>query len=145
MPRGYPDYFGQSIFPKYGSLKVATGSGISLPNGVEKTVVSISGKGQVYSGFMSISGTVSPVNTSCRVYVDNNLIFAQTIKNMLDHGFTLPDTTLLYVREYNTTNNYALIVVMKGITFEVNFVLKALATASATLSGSGNIYWYEIT
>ena len=69
MARGYPDFFGFSVFPFYGST-LETGGLKTAPFGVETALVTVAGKGQIYN-CEYLTQDADAVNLDAvRLYVD---------------------------------------------------------------------------
>lgn len=56
MPRGYPDFYGYSIVPKYGSAQEETDSSWLASVAGYTTILKATGKGRSYSGYVLAYG-----------------------------------------------------------------------------------------
>lgn len=73
MARGYPDYFGQSAWPKYGKLYVAEWNQ-SIDSGNDADIVSLSMQGQVVSGNIRVVMAASPIDVLFTLTVDDLVV-----------------------------------------------------------------------
>lgn len=75
MARGYPDYFGQSIWPKYGTPIVTGGSSVPVAAGTTVTIVDIDSTGVLFAASI-LTGTVGDYASSYfSLYVDDQLFW----------------------------------------------------------------------
>ena len=74
MARGYPDYFGQSIFPKYGGARQEVQNKVSVPAGTTKSIVTVTGKGVMYQAGIQVLGYTAAYSDRFYLYVDNSLL-----------------------------------------------------------------------
>jgi len=140
MPRGYPDYFGQSVFPKYGTASLEA----AMVNAVaddETELIKIEGKGRTYGGVVISPDPDLKTTSRVRIYIDDELFFNWSIHSLYLHGFTsmtpLPESILCYDP---TSPNYA-IGIEKDLTFEQSFALKFDNTAAAVITIAYYMYY----
>lgn len=122
MPRGYPDYFGQQMFPKYGALKSISDYHSSSGSG-EKTLVNINGKGIVFGGRIWVLSSDARNYDIIRMYIDGESSFSMAMSHMnlydVDYNSQLP-VFLIYYDELNPRYEIG---IRSGITFDSNFKL----------------------
>ena len=73
MSKGYPDFFGQSIFLQYGTPS-KYGGALSVPAGATVEVLSYLGKGILYSMMVTVYGLSDNRNDNVGLYIDGNTI-----------------------------------------------------------------------
>lgn len=119
MARGYPDFFGQSIFPKFGALTyVDLASGVVAP-GNWATVVDVSTKGQIHScliAIQEIGGTSEAV--SIKVTVDGLELFNWNVVALKNYALDKNRSWLAYLVLYDTETPLYGISLSDSITFE---------------------------
>jgi len=71
MARGYPDFFGISIFPHFGGAKENDGSLVVDAN-VHNTLFAITGKGHIYSIEVTSRLPVTVINDNIELWVDGH-------------------------------------------------------------------------
>ena len=72
MARGYPDFYGQEIFPKYGLPVDEVKASAIIVSGNWETVFNIIGKGRTYGGWIRLTGILDIWTTSLiRVIIDD--------------------------------------------------------------------------
>jgi len=83
MARGYPDFFGQSVFLQYGPAKLALADTVAIAND-SKTVLTVTGKGVMYLGFLDVEGLGLVNDDLLQFYFDGNLFVNNTLANFAD-------------------------------------------------------------
>jgi len=71
VARGYPDFFGYSIFPWHGSIR-QDGDAVNVGIGATETVLSLTGKRVVYSAFIAIDSDRQHRDDVISLEVDGN-------------------------------------------------------------------------
>lgn len=56
MARGYPDYFGQSIWPKYGTMFQDFSGAVTVAKDATETINTITGQGSILCGYVYLLG-----------------------------------------------------------------------------------------
>jgi len=101
MARGYPDFFGFSIFPFYGAIRYTGETLKVLPGGVETEIFTIIGKGRIWGGeWQVIHGTNLPA-ISLNIYIDEDLAASISCSDSIDKGYAFPVGTLIYGTYYD--------------------------------------------
>jgi hypothetical protein len=120
MPRGYPDWFGQPQFPKYGGGRRVSGQK-TITTVDETTVVEISGKGRIYGGIMEAGPVgVSPYD-STKIYIDGSLLIWTSWLDALQFKMFPESGTPLYLLCYDTVYPWYEWGIREGITFDNAF------------------------
>jgi hypothetical protein len=89
MAKGYPDYFGQSVWPKYGPLQF---QGILSPDvlaGATTTLFSIAAQSIGRHGRMRLINVTNPTKVSMQLTVDGTLVLNYTLTylfSVFGHG-----------------------------------------------------------
>lgn len=79
MAKGYPDYFGQSIWPKYGAPIYNTTPVYELGMLETKNILSISGNGVLYSLHSGVYADSTIVLVVVELFVDGQMIFDSSL------------------------------------------------------------------
>jgi len=89
MARGYPDFFGHSMFPYYGVM-TEVGAATAVAGGATAEIGRITGKGSVFSVDIYTIDTDADVLDRIRIYCDNGLFTNQSWAGMYVYGFDKP-------------------------------------------------------
>lgn len=122
MARGYPDFFGFSVFPFHGISYRAEHPAAAVAAGAETTLIEIAGKGILFSGYVVVSG-VAAINARSLIYVDGNRISEQTPHNALLTNTASGYPDLQVISEYDVISNHYTLLMIKEITFGYQFKL----------------------
>jgi len=116
MPRGYPDYFGQSIFPKYGELirinttKIMAGSEVW-------TVFDIDSKGVLYFLHIESKNVAGYDNLDIELTIDGSVFYNESVTDMYLYQNLFMCSHPLAMVYNNEASHYLAI----GLTKEVPF------------------------
>ena len=145
MARGYPDYFGQSMWPKYGTPIEVDLLETDIPHGEELDVVSILGQGILFNLKATLVETEASNNAYLDLYVDGTLMATiSQVYSQYDNPMTAIGEVLVPI--YRSINYGELIV---GLTREVPFrytlIVKARNLSRGMLNCSGKVHYYVVT
>lgn len=74
MPRGYPDYFGQSIWPKFGTMMY--GDVFETVDPADSlTVINLSMQGQMYWIYLRLDAPTTPLSFTGKISIDQMIDF----------------------------------------------------------------------
>jgi len=143
MAKGYPDYFGQSIWPKYGTMfRQGVISPVIIP-GATGDIFSLSRKAIAYGGVIECLGlNVDVFDIVVRVQIDGSLIIQRTPNNMMDYGETGESLSPVTLSVYNKTELRFSLQVQRDISFMTNFRIYLTNTSVANLGFGGGLYYY---
>ena len=85
------------------------------------TLVSISGKGMIYSGYVWWWNDYNPNVDSIGLIVDGVTLYGDSFNNLLDKSFILPGVNLYTVNKYDEINHKFTLSFQPHITFDSNF------------------------
>ena len=110
MSKGYPDYFGQSVWPKYGDLIAATG-GFHVHN--NETTIMLAYTGQGVLSYLQIGITDIAMNdaVTISVEIDGDILFQQSLMGFRvdgPHSGSVSPLTCYSVNMNPTFNTYEL-------------------------------------
>lgn len=83
MPRGYPDYFGQSVFAGPGNQTIRATGAAAVAAGVETDIITVVGRGSLFGGWIEGLTTDDAADQWIKVYIEGNLLEFNSIGNML--------------------------------------------------------------
>jgi len=131
MPRGYPDWFGQPQFPKYGAVKNLSGSTL-VPSGVETEVFSIIGKGKIYYGWIYYLTLYDSSSAYYAPIIDGTRVWRYIIDHMRQRGVYADSGYAMFLLCYDKESNLYVTGLRGDITFEKSFILLACQFSGAT-------------
>lgn len=140
MPRGYPDYFGQQMFPKYGGAKFTSKYKVITTSG-NVEVLAISGKGRIYGGYMYTKDPDSTKNDRFRLRIDGETIPAPDFEALLSYGHISTTDTLLYIIYYDELTPKYVVGLKNNITFDYDFAVLYNKTSANDVTVEVNVYY----
>jgi len=147
MSRGYPDFFGQSIFPKYGKPELDSRTGV-WGFGLDWLLVfEADSKGRSYGGYFHVKGTGQlDTGFKLRYTIDGSVYTGRAVQDELDYGFSLNESQLFYLTRYaqddvNWNVGYAF---TKDWTWEQSLVIEAQNATLANLTVIGYWQWAKV-
>jgi len=123
MPRGYPDYFGQSIFPKYGTITIDD-QVVNCPQGVVTTIHNIEGKGRIYGGAFATGAGTPDTTDELQIIIDGITLFNITMYDFWDIFSPVEDHLPMRFLYYDTGSPKFRLAYIKDFTYEKSFVIK---------------------
>jgi len=144
MPRGYPDYFGQSIFPKYGGFKTYQHSELNLSSVNYTTIVNVTAKGKIYDGYLCFVGTAMDVFAKLKVTIDGAVTQETTLDFLLNRFWSFSNRGILNIIAWNDEDEYYYVQVGKDITFEQSYKIEAKGTNDNSLNCTSVIYYAQV-
>lgn len=122
MARGFPDYFGQSIFLKYGSLQEEDDNG-TIDDGAKTAILSVDGKGKTYGGMLYWFGDASVYQDAIFVDVDGVEVGGGSPAGGLVYNNHLCDNRIITLSSLKADLLRASVLIAKDITFEENITI----------------------
>ena len=122
MPRGYPDFFGFSIFPFHGTSYRQYYPLAAVGPLVETAILMIAGKGILFSGYIRITGAAALTGQAI-IYVDGATYSVQDPYNAIVSGPRSEVNDIQVLSQYDTGINWFTILMTKQITFGFNLTL----------------------
>lgn len=143
MPRGYPDYFGMSIFPKYGLNSQETGVKACAPG--YTTLFTVSGKGRSSGGTIIIYDDDFSVSDQLLIDIDGNNIMIQMISKLYEYNLTDDDCDFIRLKTYKTSTIKTIVMTfVKGITFDQSFSTRYRVMGVGNVQVNYNFLWTQI-
>lgn len=144
MARGYPDFFGFSIFPFYGVLYRTPVAAIGPILNVETDLVEITGKGILTAGQITGVDVAINANPWLAIYVDGGEVFATTMEGLYAGGW-LPGVKQLMVLNYKAVADRTRIVHFPlQIPFGQSLRITCRDNAAVGVNFVAYLYYYQI-
>ncbi len=144
MARGYPDFFGYSIFPKYGTAELANSFGAIGSGAGEGDMLSITGKGKLLSGFIRIIMGGVWVNNTINVYIDGIQVTTFSITDWHNYSFIHLTSAPIFLSYYNNADLYFFFIPNDNVTYGVSFRVGLVNTSGANSNFYTAISHYSI-
>jgi len=144
MARGYPDYFGYSVFPYYGDLLVQEqlAGGVLAAN--TETIFELAHKGVIMGGELYIVGAVDPVNAEINITIDGSGVLSRFIVDLYNNNYSENNSYLLNLTRLTYGFSAASLQFGKEISFSTQFLLEVTATALGNLEIYGRLLYTAI-
>ena len=143
MAKGYPDFFGFSMFPFYGSLLDDMSIGV-LSAGETDDVTSISGKNHIFGGYARLFNVADPTDLNIKIITDSVTIQDFSYQALLG----AQESNKPYAAGVVTLASYeaALIVIrfLGGFTVEDEYIIRMKNNGAYSMNGAGELYYSPI-
>lgn len=143
MARGHPDYFGMSVFPKFGPfnreyvVKAITSIGYT-------TLIDIEGKGQIYGGVSHVSSGVAILNDYYYILIDGVDAGAYPFSYLYDHGYFSQPFLPVSLLRYDKVSHDMDVLFGARFTFEQTFQIKYYANSAINRNTTTRIFWSQV-
>jgi len=141
MPRGYPDYFGQSIFPKYGKTRLKTQDDDTVTNNATETVLTITGKGRIFGGWIKCLVETASNNFWVKLYIDDNIISSDQPALHRFRGIIPGVNAVVVITEYNSVSGIYTFTIGNELTFESSFRIDIYNLTGDNIYIDSDIYY----
>jgi hypothetical protein len=144
MARGYPDFFGYSIFPWFGvnhSQEVLTALILS---GVIADVFNLPYKGVIKGGFLEFSLGDGAGFVTLSLSVDGDTVFAFTLEYMRNKALVQSGSHLVFLKKYDPDALLFTVGFTPDISFGQEYILTAQPTGAANLAVAGELLYTRI-
>jgi len=105
MPRGYPDFFGFSVFAFYGAIRHSGFIAIPTPGVVETVLFTITGKGRIWGGWWNVFHATNLAAQTVRIYLDGVLVCSVATTAPMVYGYDKAPGNMLYGTYYRAVDN----------------------------------------
>jgi len=96
MARGYPDFFGQLIVPKYGTAYTQAQLALTVGAAGNEDIFSLAYKGRIYGGYFELTRPVGETFATIRVLIDGQTICQLAPENFINRGLVSPAVSALF-------------------------------------------------
>ena len=123
MARGYPDFFGQLIVPKYGTAYTQVSLVPTVGAATDEDIFSLAYKGRIYGGYFELSRPVGDPFCTLRVLIDGQTVCQLSLVNFMERGFVIPAVSPLFVIFYAPVIARYVFAMTPDMVFEQTFVV----------------------
>jgi len=140
MARGYPDFYGISIFPKYGSPTIDPAVLINCPNAATTQVFYVAGKGRIYGGSLRLVLAVGfPVACQLALLVDGVLHNTWSLSQLLEYNFTQFPDFLVHLTEYNREDDIYVLTFRDNVSFQISVEVQVINNTGGAVTATGDL------
>jgi len=142
MARGYPDFFGQLIVPKYGTAYTQAQLALTVLRGENEDIFALAWKGRIYGGYFELSGTYDESLTTIRVIIDGQTVNQLATQDFINRGLVTPAVAVLFCVFYSPVIERYVFALTPDMVFEQTFVVNvANGDAAADIGVVGNLLY----
>lgn len=147
MAKGYPDFFGFSIFPQFGAYQFTDSGAIIVAANTFGTVFDVNSKGKIYSGFINVQtlGLADTATIFLEMTIDGQIMYSQTLDVMLQIGFTGALDVPFTLTNYNRKTNYYTFSFQSDLSFSQSVLVRIFTDATAQIFVHGYLIWAKVT
>ena len=147
MARGYPDFFGYSIVPKYGTPVHEVNPGANILAGDSATIFSAVGKGRTYGGWIRWFGTDDVFKmTKLIVIIDTVTQTFLTPYWALNQNSSLKTSQAFSLTGYeiDDVNKYVVYSGERDWTFGQSLIVQLNNDTAANITAVGSFDWAKV-
>jgi hypothetical protein len=140
MPRGFPPWFGQSVFATKGSIQLGQINGGSIVHQTQSTLFTLTGKGEFFGGDLAFSFAGAAANLNIELFVDGidiGGVYLNVINLFLPLG--MPKTNYIYL--IAAASPLYTVEISRGIVFSTSFAIKVTNFEVAIDVTAVNMYY----
>jgi len=148
MARGYPDFFGPTMFPYGGTPVDEQDLAFTVGNGFNEEFVNIVDQGRTNGGDVFFYGTGDlRHNAIIFVWVDNVAYSFWTIDQILTYGFHQNQDAILRLTDFHVTatTEYAAFRYARDFSFGVSLAIMLMNVSGNDIDGSSHLFWARTT
>lgn len=148
MSKGYPDWFGTSIWPKYGTPIQTTVAPVLIQPGISETLISISSQGVLFALEVTIIANVLDTGLTIQLNVDGEAFTYFTVKQLLDGSDGYAGPSIMKLKRFALEEGAYYMSLIKEVPFRNSFILYANNTnlpGGRTMSAGSNSIHYIVT
>jgi hypothetical protein len=144
MAKGYPDWFGQSIWPKYGTPLILGGT-ITVHSGEELPVIDQDGQGVLFSLAAEVDGISDLSDCVFGLYVDTTLLDYFTLKTVGGHFNSMFTTELIEIVLYDPITFVVNMRLLREVPFQSHVKFSCNNGSSGDLTFYAQGSYYKVT
>ena len=145
--RGYPDFFGYSLFPRYGIPVGENKMWTNVPNGGVETIFSIAGGGRTYGGFVKYYGDEDLFNmTAITAILDGVAHVSEAVSVELEYGIPAMRAQPFVLSQYEqrVVEQHVCYTGVPEWTFNTSMVVTLQNESGDHIHVMGRMYWGRI-
>ena len=145
MSKGFPDWFGNQVFPFYGDTNMDGSLVPSVNAGSNTQIVAITDKGRIYGGSLEltqVTGTFD--NIKIGIQIDGTSDWLMDLGEVFDFGFDDAYPLLLKITNWNIVTGKACFAINKDITFGWEFRMRIDNQQAAAVAVDLQLWWAKV-
>ena len=145
MAKGYPDFFGFSTFPWYGSTARDYADLGPLADATEHVINAVLGRGVCLGGTAEIFAGEGMVNNLwCRLYIDGALIFNENVSTLHYRNFSKNLDSLIYLLYFAQGREVAYVSISTNLTYMSSFDFRIYNNTGGAILVESSLYYTRI-
>jgi len=148
MARGYPDFFGFSIFPSFGVPTEEVPGPIVIANGDRETIFQSVGKGKSYGGELWWDGNADCLDTVTLYITMDGVSFAyETVGVHLAYGFYVDESRFARVISaclWAADTGHVTYGFNRDITWGKEVLIEVKNSSGANITANGRFRWAKV-
>lgn len=145
MAKGYPDFFGMTLYPQVRIFTQITLTDKVIATGAIDFAYKATGIGISYDGFVIIDCAGDPDGLTIQVVLDGVGIASLTLTDLLNNTMTHDDDYPFVLKQYNKGTGQYGISLKGGLNFSSYYWVQCWNTSGNDATLNGRFYWYEVT
>ena len=145
MARGYPDYFGQSMWPKYGAPLMDSAEEIGMANLATKTLHSIAAQGVLYDLTVLISGSSSIDGAIFYLKIDGEEITRWAPNSAYERFYHITGTEAIVVEVIDFETRMMIVRLRRELPFRSSVVLTVYNGTGDFVTVRSSLVYYVVT
>jgi len=144
MARGYPDFFGVSIFPWYGAYLLSAeitpiGAGLTVDTFV------LNHKAVIMGGYFELNTVPDLNNVNVNVFCDGTSMIDLPLITWITYNLTTPDGSLLYLIRDDREHDYVMWGINQGVSIGQSFHIQVVNLTANPITAAGRLFYANIT
>ena len=145
MARGYPDYFGQSMWPKYGAPLMDSAEGIGIANLATETLHSIAAQGVLYDLTVQILGGSSIEGAVFYLKIDGEEITRWVASSLYERFYQITGSEVIVVEMIDFETRTMIVRLRRELPFHSSVVLTVYNGTGDTVLVRSYLVYYVVS
>ena len=145
MARGYPDFFGYSVFPFYGTWLLDFCNGVGILNAANADIHTLTHKAVIMGGTFEITYvTFDPSQNTMVLTIDGTTILTASAEQFRTYNQSQQGDDLFYCTHYNPESKIQVLSITPGISFGYEFKINMANATGAQFIVNGYLYYTNV-
>ena len=145
MAKGYPYYFGYSVFPFLGVYQSQDPQIAVLAPGATGDIFSVVGKMIVRGGTVRCLYVPATMRLHYfEIIVDGTVVHTIDPQEMLNRNITNFEDNIIIIREYRSIQGYITVALTSEISVLESFILRVISAGADILGIAGELYYCNV-
>jgi hypothetical protein len=144
MARGYPDFFGSSIFPGYGVPLSLVSMAIPIAAGATVAVVDLALKGSTGHGFIYLDDLVTIADVTVQATIDGYAHFILGLDNLYNILAPHERQSLVSLTYLNRESQHATLSICPGIPFGQSFKVEITNGLATDITANVELLYFSV-